>query len=342
MVRLRLPRRTVEYRGEPLPPELHWDAPQATALTLLSRRQLLKALGVLLAALSLPLTRVRRVAAAARGRFFTPPERATLSALCDRIFPPDQGPDGKPSPGAKMLGAPVYIERMLAAFTFPVPLIYAGGPFSNRNPFPDNKRGVPSRRRPKNDFRHFIPPSRVQTIRWRAEILGSAATPGADFNDAALGPLVGLQQVYRDGLKRVDEIAQAMAGAPFAKLSTDDQDRVLGMLQAPGAFPNDRRRGNATFIDLLGQHTLEGCFAPPEYGGNRHRLGWKMIGLEGDDQPLGYSIYWEAVDDYNEIPAHPMSTSNPDELAAPRPLSADGDSIQDTIASFANGVSMTE
>jgi len=98
---------------------------------------------------------------------------------------------------------------------------------------------------------------------------------------------------------------------------------------------NDPRRG-AAFVDLLIQHTLEGCFAAPEYGGNRHAAGWKMIGLEGDDQPLGYSIFSLRTNGYNERPDHPMSTPNPDELGAggtvvPRPLSSDGLHIQQSI-----------
>ena len=39
-----------------------------------------------------------------------------------------------------------------------------------------------------------------------------------------------------------------------------------------------------------------------------------MLGLEGDDQPLGYSIFSLATDGYVERPDHPMSTPNPDEL----------------------------
>jgi len=99
-------------------------------------------------------------------------------------------------------------------------------------------------------------------------------------------------------------------------------------------FARDPRRG-VTFIDLLVQHTLEGCFTPPEYGGNHRLRGWKMLGLEGDSQPLGYSIFSKAKDGYNERRGHPMSTANPDELRhgtlTPRPISADADAIQDSI-----------
>src|SRR5438034_229732 len=224
--------------------------------------------------LAKPLTGMRRAYAATRGRFFTGHEFATLAALCDRVIPPDH------DPGARALGAAHYIERMLTAFDHRVPLVFAGGPFSNRNPFPDNDDGTPSRRRPKDAFRHFIPLTRVQEIRWRAELFGSAKVPGADFNDAVLGPLTGLRAIYRQSLRRVDKTARAMHGKAFVRLEPADQAAGFALL-APGPaavrLPPDPRRG-VTFIDLLVEHTLEGCFAAPEYGGNRPLGGSKMVG----------------------------------------------------------------
>ena len=43
------------------------------------------------------------------------------------------------------------------------------------------------------------------------------------------------------------------------------------------------------------------------------------------------SIFSRATDGYNERPDHPMSTPNPDELGGPRPITADGAKVQDTI-----------
>jgi len=330
MPKVRLPRIPTSETAPP--PELRWDAPRPSALLLLSRRQFLKAGAVILTAASLPLTRGQRVWAAARGRFFTRSERATLNAVCDRILPRDT------DPGALALDAPRYIERLLTAFDHSVPRIFAGGPFSGRTPFPDNDDGTPSRKRPRNSFKQFIPLTRVQDIRWRAELFGSAAVPGADFNDAILGPLVGLRDVYRTGLARVNEVATMVAGAPFARLSTAQQDEVIATLDMNGVLQRDARRGG-TFLDLLIRHTMEGCFGVPEYGGNKRRRGWRMIGLEGDAQPLGYSIFSITDDAYHERADHPMSTPNPDELGpggvlAPRPLSDDGKGVQDTIIFF--------
>ena len=335
MIRLHLPRAMPTENAPALAPELRWDAPRASFSLLLGRRQFLKAAALALGALALPLRGTRRVLALARGRYLTDVEHETLEALCDRILPPDD------APGAKALGAARYIERLLTAFDGGgIPRIFAGGPFSNRNPFPNSADGTPSRRRPRNTFNHFVPLNRLQDLAWRGEIFGSATIPElADLDAQYGGPKKGLRDVYREGLAKVDEVSLATKGAPFRQLSASDQDAVFTMLDA-GAFAPDPRREGRTFIDVLIEHTIEGCFAPPEYGGNRRRAGrpqgWELIGLEGDNQPLGYSIFSEEIDDYVERADHPMSTPNPDELAkdgsvTPRPLTADGQQIQNNI-----------
>lgn len=335
MLRVRIPPSDVRPARPRLPPPLRWDAPAPSVGVSIGRRAFLQAFAVAAAALLLPLTRARQASARVRGRFFTKREMATLTALCDRIIPPDH------DPGAAALGAPRYIHRLLRAFDRPIPRIHAGGPFSGRNPFPDWDDGTPSRRRPRNRFKRFIPLSRIQELHWRAEIFGSASVPELAAFDGQFGaPLAGLRDVYRNGLARVDTIAAEVAGAPFAKLPIERQDEILAMLD-DGAFAPDPRRAGRTFVDLLVQHTLEGCFAAPEYGGNRRGRGWTMLGLEGDSQPLGFSIFSRAVDGYVERPDHPVSTRNPDELSEPRPLTADGRLVQDTIAQltaiFADG-----
>ncbi len=340
MRKLKLPRHTripatllppVVTPTTPAPPPPVSKTP--SVVLLLGRREFLKALGVLAAAAMLPLTHVERAWAAARGRFFTRHERATLRALVDRILPPDR------DPGAAALGAADYIEGLLTALDRHRPFIFAGGPFSNRNPFPDNTDGTPSRHRPHDFFRRFLPLTRLQTLYWRAQLFGSARVPELAALDAQFGaPLIGLRDVYRQGLALVDATARARTGKDFVDLPPATQDAIFDAVDA--AAPRDPRRG-LTFVDLLIMHTLEGCFGPPEYGGNRRRQGWLMIGLEGDSQPLGYSIYSLATQSYHDRPdgQHPMASPNPDEIAGPIPLTPTSQRIQDNIAMFSNAVS---
>lgn len=312
---------------------------------LLSRRQFLTAVGVTAAVLAVPFAGARRAWAFARSRFLTRHELRTLTALCERIIPADA------DPGAGALGAAQYIAGTLTAFGRARPRIYAGGPFSGRTPFPDNDTGTASLARPANAFRSFVPLTRLQELRWRAEIFGSATVPElAQIDAQSGGPKKGLRTVYREALAKVDEVSVATKGQRYVDLVAADQDSVLMMLDN-GGFAPDPRRDNKTFISLLIQHTLEGCYAAPEYGGNRIRngrpQGWTMLGLEGDNQPLGYSVFSRATDDYVERADHPMSTPNPDELGpggvvVPRPLTQDGQDMQNSItqltAPFGSGI----
>ena len=308
---------------------------------LFGRRRFLAALAAVVAAVAAPWTGVRRAWARSRGRFFTADERATLEALVDRIIPPDR------DPGARALGAAEYVETLLTAFDHHPPRIFAGGPFSGRAPFADERTGTPSHRRPRDDFRRFIPLSRLEELRWRAELFGAAAVPELPaFLDAQRpGPLVGLRDVYRQGLAEADRVARAMAGAPFARLDADRQDDVLRALDA-GVFAPDPARGDMTFVDILIGHTLEGCFCPPEYGGNRGGRGWRILGIEGDNQPLGFSLFARDVDGYRERAGHPVSTPDPDELGPdgsvrPLPLGAAGQAVEDAIVTFSNALGTT-
>ena len=336
MLRLRFPRSITRASG-PLGAELRRDA-APLLVTLLGRRQFLRALGVLVTALAVPWTGARRVWARANGRFFTAHERATLEAMVDRIIPPDS------DPGARALGAAEYIEQLLTAFDHDPPRIFAGGPFSGRAPFADERTGTPSRRRPPDRFSRFIPLSRLEELRWRAELFGAASV--SELPPALVaqrgGPFVGLRDLYRTGLATVDRVAGTTAGAPFASLAPEQQDRVFGVLDA-GAFAPDPARGGMTFLDIVIQHTLEGCFCAPEYGGNRDGRGWRMLGIEGDDQPLGFSLFSSEAGTYRELPGHPVSGPDADDVGPdgslrPQPLGAAGAKVVDAVVTFSGAL----
>lgn len=231
---------------------------------------------------------------AAAPAYFTAHERDTLAAAASRIVPTDA------TPGAAEAGVVDYIEQLLTAFDHNPPRIFAGGPFSGRQPYPDNTTGRPSVDVPANAFQRFVPLTRTKEIAWRVRIYGSDSVDGGDVNDAVLGPTKGLRRNYREGLAQLDGTSRQLHGAQFVALAGDRQDEVLK------AVPQD-------FAALLLEHTLEGTYAAPEYGGNRRLIGWRANSFEGDNQPLGYSIYDASIGDYRERPDHPMSTANPDE-----------------------------
>ncbi len=260
----------------------------------LSRREFLKAGAAGGALLITGLSLEACAEEAAVPAFLTAHERDTLAAAASRIIPTDA------TPGAVEAGVVDYVEQLLTAFEHDPPRIFAGGPFSGRQPYPDSATGRPSADFPANEFRRFVPLTRTREFAWRVRIYGSETVEGGDFNDAVLGPTKGLRRDYREGLDQLDATSRQLHGAQFVALSGEQQDEVIS------ALPQD-------FAGLLLEHTLEGMYAAPEYGGNRKLIGWRLNSFEGDSQPLGYSIYDASIGDYRERPDHPMSTANLDE-----------------------------
>lgn len=85
---------------------------------------------------------------------------------------------------------------------------------------------------------------------------------------------------YREAIAAVNGYARQSAGADFAQLQADAQDRVLKALESGDAHLNGSV-GAKAFFALLWQNTIEGYFADPLYGGNRNMGAWRMIGFPG-------------------------------------------------------------
>lgn len=217
-------------------------------------------------------------------RFLTDEERQGLAVLADHVLPPDD------QPGGAALGAVDYVEALLTALEYDPPRLLADGPFSDRNPIP-LPDGSPSNVYPDNSFLHFLPLTREQQITWRLLLYGSDGVPGGGPNDGFLGPILGFRDLCRQGLAE----ARQLAGRPLDKLDADEVDEVW-------------RKLRRDFVSFVTQWVIEAAFGAPEYGGNRDRAGWKMIHVEGDVLPLGYSFYNEQTGRYQERPELPIST----------------------------------
>jgi hypothetical protein len=250
------------------------------------RRQFLKLISMAALWLGIPWGRSE---AQTQQSFFTSHEHDTLQAALARLIPTDK------DPGATEANVVNYIENMLTAFDHDPPLVYSGGPFSNRNPFPDNQTGTSSNNFPANALQNFVPLSRVKALAWKVRLFGSKATAGGSFNDAVLGPVQGLRDFYKEGLQALDTQSQQLFRSDFVTLSPDRQDQVL-------------QAANQNFISQLMQNAIEGMYGPPEYGGNQNLVGWRYIHFLGDSQPLGYSIFNASNNSYNERPGYPVST----------------------------------
>ncbi len=199
-----------------------------------------------------------------------------------------------------------YIDRLLAAFEqFPQPLVFAGGPYSAREPYPDD-HGAPSHLFPDNEFTSFLPLSRVREIAWRMRVYGTTQTPGGDFNDALLGPLDGWRQLYTDAIQRLDaDAGMVLPHHYWYELGIDDQSTVLYTVASD--FP--------VWWQAVVEHTIEGTFCAPEYGGNDQLSGWTLARWDGDSAPLGHAYYDASYGDDRDRADQPTSQPSPD--AAP-------------------------
>ncbi len=176
-------------------------------------------------------------------RFFTGHQAAVIADATARIAPgPHDDPAEAGHHGAREADVTGYIDTMLGALAGDHPMIFAGGPWSNRHTSgPDL-------------MDRFIPPDPVARIAWRQR-------------------LTSWQGQYANGIAALDKLA----GGDFTRAAPARQDKIL-------AGPSV-----SAFTALLFEHTIEGLYAAPEYGGNRGLAGWQDIGFPGDIQPRGYT-----------------------------------------------------
>ena len=101
---------------------------------------------------------------------------------------------------------------------------------------------------------------------------GAREARAAHYIDHALGgALASSRESYRSGLMRLDSHARESKGASFAALTPDAQDAVLAEVE----------KKDVNFFSLVQQHTIQGTFCDPYYGGNADYVGWNMISYPG-------------------------------------------------------------
>jgi gluconate 2-dehydrogenase gamma chain len=97
-----------------------------------------------------------------------------------------------------------------------------------------------------------------------------------------------LRRCYRDGVKALNALTSELYGQRFAELSDERQDEVLervegsGATESTGALEGPEDEGLlSTFFALVWEHTIQGMFCDPQYGGNHDALGWRLVGFPG-------------------------------------------------------------
>ncbi|WP_342131839.1 gluconate 2-dehydrogenase subunit 3 family protein [Hydrogenophaga sp. OTU3427] len=87
-------------------------------------------------------------------------------------------------------------------------------------------------------------------------------------------------QLFRAGTEGLVLYCAKQYGKAFESLSPADKDAVLQGLQANRITLPNEVPANTYFAHLY-QLFVEGMFSDPVYGGNRNKMGWKMIGYPG-------------------------------------------------------------
>ncbi|HET7158005.1 MAG TPA: gluconate 2-dehydrogenase subunit 3 family protein [Burkholderiales bacterium] len=109
------------------------------------------------------------------------------------------------------------------------------------------------------------------------------------------------QEIYRIGIQEINEYCKTKYERPFDQLTGERQDEVLMALEQGKVELCSL--SSKLFFDLLWRNTEEGYFADPIYGGNRDKVGWKLIGFPG----VPSSAYREHLDKTELYRAEPVS-----------------------------------
>ncbi|HTT64134.1 MAG TPA: gluconate 2-dehydrogenase subunit 3 family protein [Bryobacteraceae bacterium] len=132
--------------------------------------------------------------------------------------------------------------------------------------------------RPRSPWR-FLSVTEARTLEAVcAHIIPADKDPGAVeagvavFIDRQLsGFYKPLQETYRQGIAAIDRLSVSCGGHAFADLPARLQLEVLQRIERdPQLKP---------FFDLLVAHSMQGFYGDPRHGGNRERVGWKMLGV---------------------------------------------------------------
>jgi gluconate 2-dehydrogenase gamma chain len=109
---------------------------------------------------------------------------------------------------------------------------------------------------------------------------GATEARAAHYIDRALGgALAPSRQAYTAGLAALDRYSRSSRGKPFTELAPIDQDSVLIDVETGAA--TGFTGSSAAFFALVLNHTHQGTFGDPYYGGNANFVGWDLVGYPG-------------------------------------------------------------
>ncbi|MDB5810910.1 MAG: gluconate 2-dehydrogenase [Betaproteobacteria bacterium] len=86
--------------------------------------------------------------------------------------------------------------------------------------------------------------------------------------------------LYRNGIADTNHYCVKAYGKPFDQITSVQREEILTNLDT-GKVTFDSGLSSRVFFGIVYQTVMEGLFADPIYGGNKDKVGWKMIGFPG-------------------------------------------------------------
>ena len=113
--------------------------------------------------------------------------------------------------------------------------------------------------------------------------------------------------LYRAGIEGANAHCRKAYGQTFDRCTAEQKETFLrelsgGKITLAGGLP-----GRA-FFGVLYQNVMEGMFADPIYGGNRDKVGWKMIGFPGVAANNAENV--KQYTDGRRFPANPVGIAD--------------------------------
>lgn len=100
------------------------------------------------------------------------------------------------------------------------------------------------------------------------------------YIDRALaGFMRDLQGVYRRGFAALADLTSERFGTTFVDATGAQRAQLMLEISELSVSEPDVFLGQ--FFRIVREHTIQGFFGDPAYGGNRDTVGWKLVGFPG-------------------------------------------------------------
>jgi gluconate 2-dehydrogenase gamma chain len=220
--------------------------------------------------------------------FFRPHQARTVEAITARILPGDAD-----DPGAREAGVVYFIDALLASG------LGDGEPTFRQPPY-------------AMGYDEDAPPTEAEL---NADF-GVIWLPESELERYGYQSIMTPREAYRVGLAALDRYANDQFGDDFVNLSENDQDAIVEDLANGDAEGFDEPSAE-DFFEMLREHTIDGMFSDPIYGGNRNMVGWRLVDYPGSQR--GYTVAEMKAEGHQREPQsllslhhyHPGHTNEP-------------------------------